>query len=130
LAGRDVVRDLEVRGTDLYAVSGHVRDGLVLLGDAFQGSCPSSGTGVTRILSDVARLSQAHIPAWFATPGIDADKIGDFYADPLKQAVDNEAMRRSIRGRQTTLGVTPYWRGRRALARLKRSIVAARTRRV
>ena len=129
LAGRQVVRDLEVRGTDLYAVSGHVRDGLVLLGDAFQASCPSSGTGVTRILSDVARLTQAHIPAWFATPGIDAGKIGEFYADPLKRAVDDDSMRRSIRGRKATLGTTPYWRARRAVAGLKRSIMAARARR-
>ena len=129
LTGREVARDLEVRGTDLYAVSGHVRDGLVLLGDAFQASCPSSGTGVTRILSDVARLTQAHIPAWFATPGIDAGKIGEFYADPIKLAVDSDSMRRSIRGRKATLGTTPYWRARRAVAGLKRSIMAARARR-
>jgi len=126
LAGREVVRKLEVRGTDLYAVSGHVREGVVLLGDAFQASCPSSGTGVTRILNDVERLTQAHIPAWFATEGVDAEKIGDFYADPIKQEVDNEAMRRSIGGRRATLGTTPYWRARRAVAAMKRSLEAAR----
>jgi 2-polyprenyl-6-methoxyphenol hydroxylase-like FAD-dependent oxidoreductase len=126
LAGREVVRKLEVRGTDLYAVSGHVQDGLVLLGDAFQASCPSSGTGVTRILNDVERLTQAHIPSWFATPGVDACKVGDFYADPIKQAVDNDAMGRSIRGRKATLGATPYWRARRAVAGLKRSLDAVR----
>jgi len=129
LHGREVVRKLEVRGTDLYAVSGQIQDGVVLLGDAFQASCPSSGTGVTRILNDVERLTQAHIPGWFATPGLGADKIASFYADPAKQAVDNDAMRRSIRGRKATLGTTPYWRARRVVAGLKRSLAAARTRR-
>jgi 2-polyprenyl-6-methoxyphenol hydroxylase-like FAD-dependent oxidoreductase len=126
LEGRQVVRKLEVRGTDLYDVSGQVQDGVVLLGDAFQATCPSSGTGVTRILNDVERLAGAHIPAWFSGDGIGADKIGAFYADPAKQAVDREAMRRSIRGRQATLGATPYWRARRAVAALKRSLDAAR----
>ncbi len=127
LEGREVVRKLEVRGTDLYEVSGQVQDGLVLLGDAFQATCPSSGTGVTRILNDVERLTQAHIPAWFAGDGIGADKIGAFYADPAKQAVDHEAMRRSVRGRQATLGTTPYWRARRAVAAIKRSLDATRS---
>ena len=129
LAGREVVRKLEVRGTDLYAVSGHVRPGVVLLGDAFQTSCPSSGTGVTRILNDVERLTQVHIPAWFASPGIDAGKIGRFYADSVKQAVDNDAMRRSLRARRATLGTTPHWRARRVAAAIKRSFEAARTHR-
>jgi hypothetical protein len=121
LAGRALARKLEVRGTDLYAVSGHIQDGIVLLGDAFQATCPSSGTGVTRILNDVERLTQTHIPAWFATPGVGAGKIAAFYADPIKQAVDKDAMRRSIRGRKATLGAAPYWRARRAVAAFKRA---------
>jgi len=129
LRGREVVRKLEVRGTDLYAISGQVQDGVVLLGDAFQASCPSSGTGVTRILNDVERLTQTHIPAWFATPGVGVDKIAGFYADPAKQAVDNDSMRRSIRGRKATLGTTPYWRARRVVAAFKRSLAVARARR-
>ena len=129
LQGREVVRKLEVRGTDLYEVSGQVRDGVVLLGDAFQATCPSSGTGVTRILNDVERLTQAHIPAWFADDGVTADKIGAFYADPIKQAVDHEAMRRSIKGRQATLGTNPYWRARRAVSAMKRSFDEARAKR-
>jgi len=129
LEGREVVRKLEVRGTDLYDVSGHIQDGVVLLGDAFQASCPSSGTGVTRILNDVERLTQAYIPTWFASPGIGAGKIGDFYADPIKQAVDKDAMRRSIRGRKATLGTAPYWRARRTVAAFKRAFDVGRANR-
>jgi 2-polyprenyl-6-methoxyphenol hydroxylase-like FAD-dependent oxidoreductase len=129
LSGREIVRKLEVRGTDLYAVNGHVQDGIVLLGDAFQATCPSSGTGVTRILNDVERLTQAHIPNWFATPGVNAEKIGAFYADPIKQAVDKDGMRRSIRGRKATLGTAPYWRARRTVAAFKRAFDVARANR-
>jgi len=129
LEGREVVRPLEVRATDLYAVRGQVQPGIVLIGDAFQASCPSSGSGVTRILNDIERLTQAHIPDWFATPGVEADKIAAFYGDPVKQAVDNQAMRGSLRGRSTTLAATPYWRARRAAVTLKRAFEAARARR-
>jgi len=129
LAGRALARQLEVRGTDLYAVSGHVQDGVVLLGDAFQATCPSSGTGVTRILNDVERLTQAHIPAWFSTPGVGARKIAAFYADPVKQAVDIDGMRRSIRGRKATLGVAPCWRARRAVAAFKRAYEVSKSHR-
>ena len=129
LIGREVVRKLEVRGTDLYAVGGHVQDGVVLLGDAFQASCPASGTGVTRILNDVERLAATHVPAWFASPGMASEKIAAFYADPLKQTVDNDAMRRSIRGRKATIGAAPYWRARRTVASFKRAFDVAQARR-
>ena len=45
LADLQVTRRLEMRSTDLYAVEGHVRAGVVLIGDAFHAPCPSSGTG-------------------------------------------------------------------------------------
>ncbi|MEI9904434.1 MAG: hypothetical protein WDN06_11020 [Asticcacaulis sp.] len=45
------------------------REGLVLIGDAFHAPCPASGTGMLRILHDVKRLTEAHLPAWLETPG-------------------------------------------------------------
>ncbi len=128
LGGRDVVRRLEVRSTDLYAVEGHVRPGVVLIGDAFHAPCPSSGTGMTRILNDVALLARVYIPAWLRTPGIDQGKIAAFYADPAKQAVDQASVRRSLRGRAAATSTSPYWRARRLLAAFRRFIAPDRTR--
>ncbi len=127
LAGLEVVRKLEVRSTDLYAVRGQVRPGVVLLGDAFHAPCPASGTGMTRILNDVDRLARAYIPAWLATPGMGRTKISAFYADPVKHRIDRASVRRSLRGRAVATSQSPYWRVRRSLGRLKRSLLPDRT---
>jgi 2-polyprenyl-6-methoxyphenol hydroxylase-like FAD-dependent oxidoreductase len=123
LVGMQVVRRLEVRSTDLYGVRGHVRPGVVLLGDAFHAPCPSSGTGMTRILNDVERLATIHLPRWLATPGMGASKIQQFYADPIKRAVDRASLLRSMRGRSAAISQSPYWRVRRSLGVIKRTVM-------
>ena len=77
---------------DLTVAQNVEQDGVVLIGDAFQTSCPAAGTGVTRLLTDVDRLCNTHIPNWFATPGLGSSKIVQFYADPEKRAVDADSM--------------------------------------
>lgn len=126
LADAEIVRPLEIRSTDLYAIEGHVRPGVVLLGDAFHAPCPASGTGFTRILNDIERLAAVHIPAWLATDGMGADKIAQFYVDPVKRKLDRQSLRRSLRGRASTLGTTPYWRLHRRLADAKRAMLGWR----
>ena len=127
LAGLSVVRSPEVRATDLYAVRGHVRPGVVLLGDAFHAPCPSSGSGMTRILNDVERLARVHVSAWLATPGMDRGKIAAFYADPIKLKVDRDSVRRSLRGRAHATSTSPYWRLRRSATAFKRHLLPDRT---
>jgi 2-polyprenyl-6-methoxyphenol hydroxylase-like FAD-dependent oxidoreductase len=127
LAGLKLVRKLEVRSTDLYGVEGHVQRGLVLIGDAFHAPCPSSGTGMTRILNDVDRLAHVYIPAWMATPGMDRGKITAFYDDPEKARVDQASLLRSVRGRAAATSQNPYWRVRRSLGLIKRSLLPDRT---
>jgi 2-polyprenyl-6-methoxyphenol hydroxylase-like FAD-dependent oxidoreductase len=127
LCGQTLARKLEVRSTDLYAVSGHVQPGVVLLGDAFHAPCPSSGTGMTRILSDVDLLAQHYVPQWLATPGMDQTKIAGFYADPAKKAVDGASLTRSMRGKAAATSKSPYWRVRRSVGALKRVVRPDRT---
>jgi 2-polyprenyl-6-methoxyphenol hydroxylase-like FAD-dependent oxidoreductase len=121
-----LVRELEARSTDLYAVSGQVQPGVVLLGDAFHAPCPASGTGMTRILSDVDRLANVYVPRWLATPGMARTKIAAFYADPVKRRIDAASLRRSLHGRLSATSNTPYWQVRRALRRLKRGLTPDR----
>jgi hypothetical protein len=82
---------VQVRVNDLHGVENHVRDGVVLIGDAFQTSCPAAGTGITRLLTDIERLL-VHVPGWLSTPGMGAAKIAAFYADPDKSACDAHAL--------------------------------------
>ncbi len=65
-----VAGPLEIRPIDLVRTEEVERDGLVVIGDAFQTACPIPGTGVGKLLTDVDRLANVHVPAWLATPGM------------------------------------------------------------
>ena len=88
--------------------------GIVLIGDAYQSSCPAVGSGINRILSDVATLSRL-APEWFASPGMGADKIGRFYADQMKCQVDEKALCDARSRRELCLNASWDWRARRSL---------------
>ncbi len=122
LGDMDVVRKLEIRSTDLYRVEGHVQPGVVLIGDAFHAPCPSSGTGMTRIINDIDLLANVHLPRWLATPGMGEAKIGRFYADAAKRRVDGLSLKRSLGGRAAAVSRTPYWQVRRHVGRWRRDL--------
>ncbi len=122
LAGARLVRRCEARGTDLYVTRGHERlSDTVVIGDAFHAPCPASGTGMLRILNDVAVLARL-APAWLAAGGPDAAQVAAFYADGAKRKVDAASLALSRRGRSRALDDGAYWRARRAASRwLKRA---------
>lgn len=106
------------------SVARNVRQpGIVLVGDAYQTSCPAAGTGVSRLLTDVTQLCLSHIPAWFATPGTGAAKIAQFYEDPAKQAVDAHALGIADFRRSLTIDTTLPWRARRRALYARRGIM-------
>lgn len=79
------------------------QDGVVIIGDAFQTSCPSSGLGCARLVSDVERLCTAHIPRWMSSEGMGAEKIGAYYDDHAKQSFDHLALKSSRYRRALTM---------------------------
>ena len=87
----EVTSPIQLRTVDLYTVEDQVRPGVVLIGDASQTPCPALGMGLSHALTDVAQLG-ALIDGWLATPGMSAEKIGQFYADPVKRNVDAIAL--------------------------------------
>jgi 2-polyprenyl-6-methoxyphenol hydroxylase-like FAD-dependent oxidoreductase len=105
---------------DLCVVEGHRRDGVVLIGDAFQTSCPAAGTGVSRLLADVQQLCTVHVPRWFATPGMAFAKISEFYDDPVKRAVDTRSAELAEYRRALTTDTRLAWRLHRVTLRLAR----------
>lgn len=124
LDGLDVIRRCEIRGIDLYVTEGHKRAGVVLIGDSFHAPCPSSGTGMLRILHDIKVLADGYLPQWLATPGMDAAKIARFYDDPAKRALDARSLGGSLRGREWAINSGLKWRILRAARRLKQKIAA------
>lgn len=98
------------RPIDLYTSENHHQDGIVLIGDAFQSTCPSTGMGIVKVLTDIEQLVRVHIPHWFATPGMSAGKIAQYYDDPVKQACDGKALHDSEYRRALSTETRFSWR--------------------
>ncbi|MDR3535854.1 MAG: FAD-dependent monooxygenase [Acetobacteraceae bacterium] len=105
-----VASQVQTRVTDLHSVANPVRDGIVLVGDGFQTSCPAAGTGVSRLLTDIDCLCNTHVPRWLDTPGMAADKIAAFYADPRKAVSDAKAASDAEYRRSVTTEGSLRWR--------------------
>lgn len=98
------------RPVDLYTSENHCQDGIVLIGDAFQSTCPATGMGIVKVLTDIEQLARVHIPHWFATPGMSAGKIAQYYDDPVKQACDAKALHDSEYRRSLSTETGFTWR--------------------
>ena len=109
----EIAGDIKVRPADIYTSSGHRQPGVVLVGDAFEATCPVTGTGTDKVFTDVARLCSVHIPRWLATDGMDAGKIAAFYDDPVKKACDAWSAAKAHNFRSVTIGAGPYWYAQR-----------------
>ena len=107
---------------DLATVEGHLQPGIVLIGDAFQTSCPAAGTGVSRLLVDVERLCTVHLPEWLKTDGMNLEKISTFYSDPEKTASDQRAFRMAFFREALTGNGGMRWNLRRRLHFLRRNL--------
>ncbi len=106
---------VQVRPVDLYVTTGIDQPGVVAVGDAYATSCPAAGTGLNKVLTDVERLINHHLPGWLATPGMGVDKIHAFYADPVKTANDAWALERAMYTRAISTETTIAWRARREI---------------
>jgi 2-polyprenyl-6-methoxyphenol hydroxylase-like FAD-dependent oxidoreductase len=128
----EVLGSVKLRVADLYAVENVRQAGVVLVGDAFQTTCPAAGNGVTRVLTDVGRLCTVHLPRWLSTPGMDAGKIAQFYDDEVKVACDRMTAHAAEYCRNFSISDAPMWRARRWRAylrpRARRFIAATRAR--
>ena len=99
---------VQIRPVDLYVTKGYRQHGVVLVGDAFSSSCPAAGTGARKVLTDVERLCNVHIPRWLATPGMGEAKIAAFYDDPVKRACDTLSDKKAFRLRSYSIDTAPH----------------------
>jgi 2-polyprenyl-6-methoxyphenol hydroxylase-like FAD-dependent oxidoreductase len=109
----DIPGKVQIRPADLYTTTGYIKPGIVLVGDAFSTSCPAAGTGVGKVLTDVERLCNVHVPYWLATGGMGAEKIAAFYADPTREAYHAMSHRKAFHLRALTVEPGLIWAGRR-----------------
>jgi hypothetical protein len=117
----EITGDVKIRPVDLYVSSGYRQPGVILVGDAFETTCPVTGTGTDKVFVDVERLCNVHIPAWLATDGMDENKIAAFYDDPVKSACDAWSSAKAYHFRSVSIETGIYWqalRWARFMARL------------
>ena len=108
-----VVGKVEAVRTNLYRSEGDFPPGVVLIGDALQNSCPSTGMGLSKVLTDVDVLCSDCVPFWFATPGMGTDKMINFFDHPRKRATDAEALQNAFSHRRASTDRSLRWRIRR-----------------
>jgi 2-polyprenyl-6-methoxyphenol hydroxylase-like FAD-dependent oxidoreductase len=118
----EVVGQVQNWVMDLTVTEGHLRPGVVLIGDAFQTNCPAAGTGVGRLLVDVERLCTDYVPRWLETAGMGVDKIAQFYSDRDKLAADQHSLQLASFRQALTLNTDMRWNLRRKLHFLRRMI--------
>jgi 2-polyprenyl-6-methoxyphenol hydroxylase-like FAD-dependent oxidoreductase len=109
----EISGDVKIRPVDLYVSSGHRRPGVILVGDAFETTCPVTGTGTDKVFTDVERLCNVHIPKWLATDGMDETKIAAFYDDPVKTACDAWSAAKAFNFRSVSIERGIYWQALR-----------------
>lgn len=120
---RRVIGDYEISSRietcriDLYRVDAPVRPGLILAADAGQSVCPTTGMGLSKVLTDADVLCHDCIPGWLATPGMGEEKVGQFYAMARKRETDAEAWSAAWRGRELATGTSLKNRARRIYRR-------------
>lgn len=90
-----VASKLEMCPVDLYRVDGQIKAGLVVIGDASQSVCPATGTGLSKVLTDVDALCDC-VPEWLATPGMSAEKITRYYGERRRKACDAQSLQEAI----------------------------------
>jgi 2-polyprenyl-6-methoxyphenol hydroxylase-like FAD-dependent oxidoreductase len=115
LIGETEVSDVKIRPVDLVVSTGYRQVGIVLAGDAFATSCPAAGTGCNKVLTDVERLCNHHIPRWLASDGMGADKISAFYDDPVKLACEAFSRDKAFFLRALSTEIGALWQVRRLM---------------
>ena len=109
-----VTTKIENRVIDLYVADPQSLDGVVMIGDAMQSVCPSTGTGLSKVLTDVLLLCQEYVPAWLRTADLSASRIAQFYRDPRKQACDWNSLEAAQYRRRLATDRSPFgWLRRR-----------------
>ena len=119
----EVSGPVKIRPADLYVSKGHRQPGIVLVGDAFATSCPAAGTGTGKVFNDVERLCNIHILNWLATPGMPADKIEQFYNDPVKCDYDAASSSFAYQLRSISIDDGFNWRLQRYLRFTVRAMI-------
>jgi 2-polyprenyl-6-methoxyphenol hydroxylase-like FAD-dependent oxidoreductase len=110
----EVVSRVESARVDLFKVERQPQAGIVPIADAYQSVCPSTGTGLSKVLTDADVLCHELVPEWLSSPGLDADKAARWFDHPRKLGVDERSLSGAAYRRRSALDASLSWRIHRA----------------
>jgi 2-polyprenyl-6-methoxyphenol hydroxylase-like FAD-dependent oxidoreductase len=113
-----IVGRVNASAIDLWTSDVTPQPGVVLIGDSFQSVCPVTGTGLSKVLTDVHLLGQL-VKDWFATPGMSADKTGAYYASAVKRSSDARSLESALYSKRSSCDQSLHFR----LVRLRRDAI-------
>lgn len=119
--GEFTVEQVQCRTSDVAVANQHQRDGIVYIGDAFQTPCPAAGTGISRLLVDVERLT-VHAARWFAADDTTAASLQSYYNDAVKRRSDRAAIKEARFRRAISTNSSAFWAMRRQNVKAKRFV--------
>lgn len=97
-----IVGRVNASAIDLWTSDITPQPGVVLIGDSFQSVCPVTGTGLSKVLTDVNVLGQM-VPDWFGTPGMSADKTAAYYSNPDKRSSDARSLHSALYSKRASI---------------------------
>ncbi len=125
----DVTGEVRSRAIELSLATGVDIPGIVLVADSYQSSCPATGTGLSKLMTDVDVLLDGCVQRWLVTPGMGSEKISTYYNDARKRETDARSLDMAITRRKANIPVPiTQWRARRlrrALRRMRNRITRA-----
>lgn len=123
--GRYGVGDhVQVRPVSLYQATELAQPGVVVIGGAYQSSCPAVGSGIGRIATDIDLLCNVYIPLWLRhdNTALDWDTFRGFYNDPIKVSVDKEALRAAEYRRKLATETSVPWKLHRSRVKVQNAV--------
>lgn len=115
---------ITIRPVSLYQATGLEKPGVVVIGNAYQAACPAVGCGIGRIATEVDLLCNLYIPIWLGESPkmLDWETFSRFYQDPIKVAVDQEAMRGAEYRRKLATETGMRWKLHRSRVKVQQAV--------
>ena len=84
---------VQVMPTTYYKLVSQSTPGVVVIGDSFQSDSPATGSGLSKVLTDVKTLSKSYIPQWKNQRKISVDDIASYYKNQQKTVIDRRSLK-------------------------------------
>ena len=104
----DISGAIERFSIDLFTLDRATTPGAVFVGDAFQSVCPATGTGLSKVLTDVDIRADRVLSDWLTMPGMGTDKIQSFYDDHRKADQDSRSLKKALKRRRIAIDYSDF----------------------